>query len=379
MMNSWSGIHQKRFWVLSAFLFLSTGILTSLYAEDAQVSLHPEKKTAVGNESFVLNVKIHHPNTSPDAEELQGPDEKKQTNNQESKDEKQNEKNQSNAKPRYLDVPLPKNFAKSLTLKTEERTIRTVAPDNKSQSIKQLTPGEFFGKTFSVTLKNPPEKPVKITAKWKLDNLESESTTLYYFPERIGKISLKNRGDVYFSLYYKDAPKNIHHISSLIRDGFYDGLTFHRLIKDFILQGGDPNGDGTGGRKPSVEPELNNRSFTTGTLGMAHGSKSKRSGTQFFITLSRQEFLDGQYTAIGKLKEQSLSVLEQLERNVKTDHHKGGRCGIDHTDKPNSKIVMEDVSLLSKEEFTEEQTSSKENSETNPGNTSDQNKTSQSN
>jgi peptidyl-prolyl cis-trans isomerase B (cyclophilin B) len=86
----------------------------------------------------------------------------------------------------------------------------------------------------------------------------------------------------------------------LAEQGFYDGLTFHRVIPDFVVQGGDPRGDGWGGPGYTLRDEIGPSRFHTGVLGMAH-SGPHTAGSQFFITLAPQHHLDGAYTAFGEV------------------------------------------------------------------------------
>jgi len=87
-----------------------------------------------------------------------------------------------------------------------------------------------------------------------------------------------------------------------VRRGFYDGLTFHRVVPDFVAQGGDPKGDGSGGPGYSVRCEITLRHYQTGSVGMALSGKDT-GGSQFFVTLSPQPHLDGRYTLFGEVVE----------------------------------------------------------------------------
>ena len=100
------------------------------------------------------------------------------------------------------------------------------------------------------------------------------------------------------------APKHVARIKELTREGFYDGIVFHRVIPGFMAQSGDPNGTGTGGSdKPDLPAEFSNESFKRGTLGMARTSDPNSANSQFFINFAPTPHLDGQYTVWGQVVE----------------------------------------------------------------------------
>jgi peptidyl-prolyl cis-trans isomerase B (cyclophilin B) len=110
------------------------------------------------------------------------------------------------------------------------------------------------------------------------------------------------KGDITLELYPNEAPGTVANFEKLANSGFYDGLTFHRVIPDFVIQGGDPNGDGTGGPGYTIkcETEGNPHKHGTGALSMAHAGKDT-GGSQFFITHSPQPHLDGVHTVFGQV------------------------------------------------------------------------------
>ena len=120
-------------------------------------------------------------------------------------------------------------------------------------------------------------------------------------------ISIKDFGDVEVELYPNIAPNTVNNFISLANDGFYDGTTFHRVIKDFMIQGGDPDGNGTGGPGYSIKGEFTNNGFqndlahTEGVISMARSSLPDSAGSQFFIMTSTSPHLDGEYAAFGKV------------------------------------------------------------------------------
>ncbi|MUV39733.1 Peptidylprolyl isomerase [Lentibacillus sp. JNUCC-1] len=117
-----------------------------------------------------------------------------------------------------------------------------------------------------------------------------------------GYILMNNDGKIEFELYPEAAPKTVENFASLIQDGFYDGLTFHRVIDGFVSQGGCPKGNGTGSAGYTIKCETDNNPHRheTGSLSMAHAGKDTGS-CQFFIVHEPQPHLDGVHTVFGKV------------------------------------------------------------------------------
>ena len=111
-----------------------------------------------------------------------------------------------------------------------------------------------------------------------------------------------SKGTIEIDLFTKDAPKTVNNFVFLARDGFYDGVTFHRVIPNFMIQGGDPTGSGRGGPGYKFEDEvrINPNKHGTGSLSMANAGPNTN-GSQFFITHSPQPHLDGKHTVFGKV------------------------------------------------------------------------------
>jgi len=120
--------------------------------------------------------------------------------------------------------------------------------------------------------------------------------------KRYGAILKTNRGDIQIDLFAKEAPKTVNNYVFLARDKFYDGLTFHRVISDFMAQGGDPTGTGRGGPGYRFEDETrgNPHKHETGSLSMANAGPNTN-GSQFFICHAPQPHLDGRHTVFGKV------------------------------------------------------------------------------
>nr|WP_306983474.1 peptidylprolyl isomerase [Alkalicoccobacillus murimartini] len=130
-------------------------------------------------------------------------------------------------------------------------------------------------------------------------------------------MTMDNGGEVVMELYPDIAPKTVDNFVSLAEDGFYDGLTFHRVIPGFMVQGGDPDGDGTGGPDHSVEGEFSSNGFQNdlkherGVLSMARSQDPNSAGSQFFIVLEDSSHLDGDYAGFGKVIE-GMDVVDEI-------------------------------------------------------------------
>ncbi len=119
-------------------------------------------------------------------------------------------------------------------------------------------------------------------------------------------------GDITFELYDEDAPKTVDNFRTLADKGYYDGLTFHRIIRDFMIQGGCPQGTGTGGPGYEFEDEINEHKVTRGALAMANAGPNTN-GSQFFIvTTAAAPWLDGKHTVFGRVTD-GMDVVDKLE------------------------------------------------------------------
>ena len=110
-----------------------------------------------------------------------------------------------------------------------------------------------------------------------------------------------SHGDIVFTFFPDDAPLHVASFMKLTEEGFYDGLAFHRVEPGFVVQGGDPDGDGTGGPGYQLKAEFSARPHVRGTVAMARSSNPNSAGSQFYICLDDARFLDGQYTVFGQL------------------------------------------------------------------------------
>jgi cyclophilin family peptidyl-prolyl cis-trans isomerase len=111
------------------------------------------------------------------------------------------------------------------------------------------------------------------------------------------------RGKIVFKFYTKDAPKTVHRIVELIQKGFYNGLTFHRVVPGFVVQGGDPTGSGMGGSGVKLGAEFNQRLHVPGAVAMARSQDPDSADSQFYISLGTHPHLDHQYTVFGQVIE----------------------------------------------------------------------------
>ena len=121
------------------------------------------------------------------------------------------------------------------------------------------------------------------------------------------RISIRDYGDITLELYPDIAPITVANFTKLVNDEFYDGLTFHRIISGFMIQGGDPNGNGTGGSSENIKGEFaangvqNDLKHTRGVISMARSSMPDSASSQFFIMHQDAPHLDGSYAAFGKV------------------------------------------------------------------------------
>jgi cyclophilin family peptidyl-prolyl cis-trans isomerase len=142
-----------------------------------------------------------------------------------------------------------------------------------------------------------------------------------------------NHGAIELELFDDDAPKTVENFRKLAVDGFYDGVSFHRVIKDFMIQGGDPTGTGAGGPGYTFEDEFNDRKVERGALAMANAGPNTN-GSQFFIvTTEAAPWLDGKHTVFGRVTA-GMDAVDSIEGSE-----------TDSGDKPVSEALIERVEL----------------------------------
>ena len=142
-----------------------------------------------------------------------------------------------------------------------------------------------------------------------------------------------NHGPIAVELHDDDAPRTVENFTKLARDGFYDGVVFHRVIPDFMIQGGDPTGTGSGGPGYTFADELNDHKVVRGALAMANAGPNTN-GSQFFIvTTEAASWLDGKHTVFGRVTG-GMDVVDAISA-LETDAR----------DRPRTDVVIERVEL----------------------------------
>ena len=154
------------------------------------------------------------------------------------------------------------------------------------------------------------------------------------------RIEMENGGVILLELYPEVAPKTVANFEKLVKEGFYNGLIFHRVIAGFVIQGGDPTGTGMGGSKEKLVGEFdangfhNTLSHTRGVISMARSQAFNSASSQFFIMHRDGKFLDGQYAAFGKVIE-GMDVVDEIAETA-----------TDYNDRPRFDMVMKSVTLV---------------------------------
>ena len=142
-----------------------------------------------------------------------------------------------------------------------------------------------------------------------------------------------NHGSIQLELFDEDAPKTVENFTKLARDGFYDGVIFHRVIPDFMIQGGDPTGTGSGGPGYTFEDEPNDHKVVRGALAMANAGPNTN-GSQFFIvTAEACPWLDGKHTVFGRVTA-GMDVVDRISELPR-----------DPRDRPREPVTIERVEL----------------------------------
>ncbi len=142
------------------------------------------------------------------------------------------------------------------------------------------------------------------------------------------EIKVKDYGTIYAEIDADTAPITVTNFVNLCKNHFYDGLTFHRIIKDFMIQGGDPNGDGTGGSKETIKGEFSDNGVenplkhTRGALSMARSQDNDSASSQFFIVQKTASHLDGQYAVFGYVYE-GMDIVDKICDDVQVEDNNG--------------------------------------------------------
>lgn len=174
---------------------------------------------------------------------------------------------------------------------------------------------------LALVLPGKANKPFKENLYGVDYNMEGHEIEINVKSEKpVVSMYIEGYGSVIFELYPEYAPNTVNNFISLVKNGFYDNNTFHRLSKGFVLQGGDPTGTGTGGPGYGIKGEFatngvvgNTLKHEKGVLSMARASDPNSAGSQFFIMLGTAEHLDGSYAAFGKVIE-GMDIIEYIEK-----------------------------------------------------------------
>ena len=150
---------------------------------------------------------------------------------------------------------------------------------------------------------------------------QSSTTEPEFKATKHAQIEIKNYGTISLELYGEEAPITVNNFVKLANEGFYNGLTFHRIISGFMIQGGDPNGDGTGGSTENIKGEFSQNGVqnrilhTRGTISMARSSENDSASSQFFIMQQDATHLDGAYAAFGRVTS-GLEIVDRICENT---------------------------------------------------------------
>ena len=161
------------------------------------------------------------------------------------------------------------------------------------------------------------------------------------------EILMNDGGKMVFTLYPEYAPATVANFIKLAKSGFYNGLKFHRIVKGFMIQGGDPKGDGTGGSASTIKGEFSGNGFTQNTLShtrgvisMARSQDMNSASSQFFIMDGANTQLDGQYAAFGKLTEGDKTLTAIANTPVDVDPMSG------EASKPKKDVIIKTITVL---------------------------------
>lgn len=164
----------------------------------------------------------------------------------------------------------------------------------------------------------------------------------------LATIQVKDKGNIVVELDESIAPETVDNFVNLAESGFYDGLTFHRIIEGFMIQGGDPLGNGTGGSGKTIKGEFDSNGFENtlsherGVISMARSMDPDSASSQFFIVQEDSPFLDGQYAAFGKVTE-GMDIVDEIAEEAKPTDNNGT---IDKADQP----VIEKITIEEEKE-----------------------------
>lgn len=219
--------------------------------------------------------------------------------------------------------------------------------NSNSQSKKQLeensTNIEGTTNTENSTKENNTENKDEYIQNNQISN-ESEENNMYSTGKHHAEIVVKNYGTIALELDSDVAPITVENFANLVNEGFYNGLTFHRIISGFMIQGGDPLGNGTGGSSKTIKGEFasngvkNSISHVRGTISMARSSMPNSASSQFFIVHQDSTFLDGQYAAFGTVTS-GMEVVDKICADTAVEDDNG-------TVAKNNQPVIEKITII---------------------------------
>lgn len=172
---------------------------------------------------------------------------------------------------------------------------------------------------------------------------EQEPAEEYLTGTYTAEIKIKDYGSITFDMDADKAPITVTNFVTLAKDGFYDGLTFHRIIDGFMIQGGDPLGNGTGGSSKTIKGEFaannveNDQSHTRGAVSMARSNDPNSASSQFFIVHEDSDFLDGNYAVFGYVTE-GIEIVDEICKNTPVTDNNG-------TVKKDDQPVIESITI----------------------------------
>ncbi len=161
------------------------------------------------------------------------------------------------------------------------------------------------------------------------DTVDNEEGLNYETENTVVAMYIENYGSVVMELYPDIAPNTVNNFISLVKSGFYDNNSFHRLVPGFVLQGGDPDGNGTGGPGYSIKGEFTSNGFTNNlshekwVISMARGQSMDSAGSQFFICIDDAKNLDGQYASFGRVIDGFENIEAIVEKESVADTNSG--------------------------------------------------------
>lgn len=214
---------------------------------------------------------------------------------------------------------------------------------NKKQSEGNSINLEDTTNTESSTNENNTENKAENIQNNQISN-ESEENNMYSTGKHHAEIVVKNYGTIALELDADVAPITVENFANLVNEGFYNGLTFHRIISGFMIQGGDPLGNGTGGSSKTIKGEFasngvkNSISHVRGTISMARSSMPNSASSQFFIVHKDSTFLDGQYAAFGTVTS-GMEVVDKICDETAVEDDNG-------TVAKNNQPVIEKITMI---------------------------------